>query len=185
MNPTVLPSCRFSSSPSLQKPLCPPPALNIIDLSWPHCLRWKKVRFNQSGVGTQFTSPHPTWSLPLNLVSEKCLRSPFPIPMHCKAVVANILPFRRGQSVSQSVSQNQFSPFQLLSSSQVPTPKIRPILEEGVKFLHFCPLTSALPMAMAFEHSWGMVFGENGKAAPNITVIPTQIESTTRWNEMK
>ena len=61
--------------------------------------------------------------------------------MHCKAVVANIPLFRRGQSVSQ----NQFSPFQLLSSSQVPTPKIRPILEEGVKFLHFCPLTSALP----------------------------------------
>ena len=57
--PTVLPRIRFGPSPFCKSHLAPRQRqTSSIDLSWPHCLRWKEVHFNQSGVGTQFTGPH-------------------------------------------------------------------------------------------------------------------------------
>lgn len=82
--------------------------------------------------------------------------------MHCKAVVANILPFRT--EVSQSAKTNLVRSNYSAAEKANPLLERRPILEKGVKFLHFWP--------WLFTHSPGngirrtfLGYGENGKAA--------------------
>ena len=162
--PTVLPRIRFGPSPFCKSHLAPRQRqTSSIDLSWPHCLRWKEVRFNQSGVGTQFTGPHVVaHSKPpksdrrkVSPLSLPPLRS---LPMHCKAVVANILTFpARG-----SVSQNQFSPFQLLSSGSRANPRTKdaPFWKRS-QISSFQSLTS---LGNGIRPTF-LGYGENGRAS--------------------
>ena len=102
--------------------------------------------------------------------------------MHCKAVVANILPFQGGGEVKPAKTNLVRSNY---SAAANPTPP-KDALHSGKR----SQISSFLAVA---THSPGngngirtfLGYGENGEAAPNITVIPLQIESTTRWNEMK
>ena len=198
--PTVLPRIRFGPSPFCKSHLAPRQRqTSSIDLSWPHCLRWKEVRFNQSGVGTQFTGPHVVaHSKPPKSDRRKVsplLRLPHStpmvqsLPMHCKAVVANILtlPARsRGQSAKTNLVRSNYS-----AAAAGPTPERRkdaPFWKRS-QISSFQSLTS---LGNGIRPTF-LGYGENGRAAlslsgrgwPNITVIPAQIESTTRWNEMK
>ena len=197
--PTVLPRIRFGPSPFCKSHLAPRQRqTSSIDLSWPHCLRWKEVRFNQSGVGTQFTGPHVvahSKSKPPKSDRRKVsplLRLPHstPIPPHAlqsSSCQHSYAPRSLGgQSAKTNLVRSNYS-----AAAAGPTPKRRkdaPFWGKGVKFLHF---SHSPRSAMAFaRHSWDMAkMGEPlspaGRGWPNITVIPAQIESTTRWNEMK
>ena len=188
--PTVLPRIRFGPSPFCKSHLAPRQRqTSSIDLSWPHCLRWKEVRFNQSGVGTQFTGPHVvahSKSKPPKSDRRKVsplLRLPHstPIPPHALQSSSCQHSYAPRSLGGQSAKTNL-----VRSNYSVANPRTnegRPILEKESNF--FISVTHLArqwhsPDIPGIWRKW-----ESQPLRPNITVIPAQIESTTRWNEMK